>query len=132
MVIWAPITSIIAGRILRMLGNSGPLKKRRVESGDYRFTEKLPAPAIGAIWDSQGRISTNGASINRAGDTHYWAIEVPAFAYSGMIYVTDANISIMAGALELPTGLVGGEHIFVASAGDYYEICDGLPQKAAD
>jgi hypothetical protein len=46
--------------------------------------------------------------------------------------VAGTDISIMAGALDLPTGLVGGEHIHVASAGDYYEICDGLPQKAAD
>jgi hypothetical protein len=42
------------------------------------------------------------------------------------------HISIMAGAIDEPTGLKGAEHIFVAGKGDYYEICDGLPRKAAD
>lgn len=36
--------------------------------------------------------------------------------------------SIMAGAFDRPTGLAGDSHIFVADKGDYYEICDGLPQ----
>lgn len=38
------------------------------------------------------------------------------------------RISIMAGAFDRPTGLSGDHHIFVADKGDYYEICDGLPQ----
>ena len=40
--------------------------------------------------------------------------------------------SIMAGAFDRPSGLVGDSHIFVADKGDYYEIEDGLPQFAAD
>lgn len=40
-------------------------------------------------------------------------------------------VSILAGSLDSPTGLTGQEHIFVADAGDYYTIDDGLPQKAA-
>jgi hypothetical protein len=39
-----------------------------------------------------------------------------------------AEISVMAGAFEKPTGLKGEVHIFVADKGDYYEIDDGLPQ----
>lgn len=39
-----------------------------------------------------------------------------------------ANTSIMAGAFEKPTGLKSGFHIYVADKGDYYDICDGLPQ----
>jgi hypothetical protein len=39
-----------------------------------------------------------------------------------------ARTSILAGALELPTGLAAESHIFVADKGDYYEIGDGLPQ----
>lgn len=35
--------------------------------------------------------------------------------------------SIMAGSMDLPTGLVASHHIFVAHKGDYYEIADGLP-----
>jgi hypothetical protein len=41
------------------------------------------------------------------------------------------SISILAGSLDLPTGLVAIEHIFTAEAGDYYSIVDGLPQHAA-
>jgi hypothetical protein len=36
----------------------------------------------------------------------------------------------MAGTLNLPTGLEAKGHIFVAEAGDYYHIDDGLPQSA--
>lgn len=41
------------------------------------------------------------------------------------------RIALAAGAIEAPTGLALKEHIFVADKGDYYEIADGLPQKAA-
>ena len=40
------------------------------------------------------------------------------------------HVSILAGSLDTPTGLIGQEHIFVSEAGDYYTIDDGLPQKA--
>ena len=36
----------------------------------------------------------------------------------------------MAGTLNAPTGLTAQGHIFVAEAGDYYRITDGLPQSA--
>jgi hypothetical protein len=39
-----------------------------------------------------------------------------------------SRTSILAGALELPTGLAAESHIFVADKGDYYELCDGLPR----
>jgi hypothetical protein len=35
--------------------------------------------------------------------------------------------SVMAGAFDSPSGLIGHSHIFVADKGDYYEIDDGLP-----
>jgi len=38
-------------------------------------------------------------------------------------------ISIMAGTLEGASGLKAESHIFVADAGDYYAITDGLPQS---
>ena len=38
------------------------------------------------------------------------------------------HVSIMAGSLDGSTGLKSIEHIFVADAGDYYTIGDGLPQ----
>ena len=40
------------------------------------------------------------------------------------------RVSIAAGTLDLPTGLETVVHVFVEDAGDYYEICDGLPQRA--
>ena len=42
------------------------------------------------------------------------------------------HISIMAGTLDVPTGLKAIEHIYVADASDYYTIADGLPQHAGD
>ena len=38
------------------------------------------------------------------------------------------DVSIWAGTLADPTGLVGAKHIFVADKGDYYTLDDGLPQ----
>ena len=40
------------------------------------------------------------------------------------------NVSIMAGTLDVPTGLRLAQHIFVADKSDYYEIADGAPQSA--
>lgn len=40
-------------------------------------------------------------------------------------------IAISAGSIDAPTGVRLKKHIFVADKGDYYEIEDGLPQKAA-
>ena len=42
------------------------------------------------------------------------------------------HISIQAGALDKPTDLVGGCHIYCADKGDFYEINDGLPQYAVN
>jgi hypothetical protein len=39
------------------------------------------------------------------------------------------HISICAGVLDLPTGLVSARHIFVGSKGDYYRITDRAPQS---
>jgi hypothetical protein len=36
------------------------------------------------------------------------------------------TVSVAAGTLDEPTGLRPRSHIFTASAGDYYEIADGL------
>ena len=41
-------------------------------------------------------------------------------------------ISVMAGALTLPTGLEGACHIYVDTASDYYSIGDGLPRYNED
>ena len=41
-----------------------------------------------------------------------------------------ASIAVAMGAFDAPTGTRLHEHIFVADKGDYYEIADGLPQRA--
>lgn len=38
------------------------------------------------------------------------------------------HISILAGSLDLPTGIKADRHIYVADKGDYYSIDDGLTQ----
>jgi hypothetical protein len=38
------------------------------------------------------------------------------------------EVSVLAGAFDLPSGLRGETHIYVADKGDYYGIDDGLPQ----
>ena len=37
------------------------------------------------------------------------------------------HVAIAAGALDKPTGLALAAHIFMAEAGDYYRVSDGLP-----
>lgn len=44
--------------------------------------------------------------------------------------VSGDRVSIAAGTLDLPTGLETVVHVFVEDAGDYYEIGDGLTQRA--
>ena len=39
------------------------------------------------------------------------------------------EIAIALGALDEPTGLKLGRHVWVRSKGDYYRIGDGLPQE---
>lgn len=43
-----------------------------------------------------------------------------------------ANLSIFAGSIDGETGLEIAGHIYCADKGDYYEICDNLPQAAQD
>ena len=43
---------------------------------------------------------------------------------------TDGGVAVSAGAVDNPTGLELAGHIWVESKGDYYDITDGLPQKA--
>jgi len=42
------------------------------------------------------------------------------------------RIAIAMGGFETPTGVVIGEHIYVADKGDYYGIDDGAPQFSGE
>ena len=44
--------------------------------------------------------------------------------------IGDRHTSITAGTLDPPTGLRIAEHIFVADKSDFYDLTDGLPQRA--
>ena len=46
--------------------------------------------------------------------------------------VESASISVMAGTLDGPSGLVIDRHIYVADKGDYYAIPDDVPSFAGD
>jgi hypothetical protein len=39
-------------------------------------------------------------------------------------------VAIAMGAIDGPSGTLLAKHIFVRNKGDYYDICDGLPQSA--
>ncbi|WP_367714593.1 GFA family protein [Nitratireductor sp. GISD-1A_MAKvit] len=39
------------------------------------------------------------------------------------------RISVLAGALDQPSALTAESHIYVEDKGDFYQICDGLPQS---
>jgi hypothetical protein len=43
----------------------------------------------------------------------------------------EASISFALGALDTPTGLRVGKHIYLQDKGDYYDITDDLPQHAS-
>ena len=51
---------------------------------------------------------------------------------SSLLWEREAGetVSVSAGTLDEPTGLRPRSHIFVGSAGDYYEIADDLPRHA--
>ena len=42
--------------------------------------------------------------------------------------ITEDYIAITAGSIDEPSGVTATSHIFVGSAGDYYEIHDNLPR----
>ena len=44
-------------------------------------------------------------------------------------HADDDHISFALGAIDGPTGLRLGKHIFTSDKGDYYEIADGVPQS---
>ncbi len=44
----------------------------------------------------------------------------------------DGEVSIMAGTIDLPTGLQAVAHIYVGSKSDYHELDDALPQFTED
>jgi hypothetical protein len=74
----------------------------------------------GAEWVSWYRSSSRAERgfCARCGSSLFWK---PADA---------SRVAVLAGALDVPTGLKIGAHIFVDDKSDFYEICDGAPRFA--
>jgi hypothetical protein len=93
-------------------------------SGNYAVMAAWPASELvltadeTLAWFRSSETASRGFC-TRCGGNLFWRAEPPG----DEIYVT-------AGTLDAPTGLRLSGHIFVGSKSDYYEISDGLPQKA--
>lgn len=98
----------------------------RKTSGHYVAATSCPREALnledqsGALrwFDSSERAHRGFCSV--CGSSLFWEAH------------NESTISIMAGTLELPTGLEIAEHIFTDFAGDYYKLDDDLPKLTGD
>lgn len=92
------LLSVLAG----MLGNPNPLT-RRLKGGTGNIavwgTDEYPATVGKESFGTCLGGNTTNLIWERGGPLHHWADQVPAFAYSGTAYVSDAAISVMA---EIP------------------------------
>lgn len=84
------------------------------------------------------RVPDDALTILRGGEEVTWFASSPGVRRgfcrrcgSGLFYKSAERdtISVWAGTLDSPAGLVEREHICAADRGDYYAIADGLPQK---
>ena len=91
------------------------------------FVAATSAAAADLVLDAAATLAWYRSSVqaergvcSRCGGNLFWRPE-PA---------GEPRISIMAGTLDAPTGLRTIEHIFVGGKSDYYELSDGVVQKA--
>jgi len=80
--------------------------------------EIIGAGAPGLVWYRSSASAERGFC-QRCGSNLFWKP------------TGGTSIAITAGTLDGPTHLRISEHIFVADKADYYELCDGKPQKPA-
>ena len=88
------ILSLLAG----MLGNEEPLKKRlKGFDGQLQFSvsDSYPSPPKGPAW-SRFTVHPNNLWFQQTGPFNSSTASLPAFVYSGMAYVTDAQVGVMA------------------------------------
>ena len=82
-----------------MLGQHEPLRKRLkgVENPIQIFgTEKFPAPETHTSWRNRIDANDGGCAWAQTSSLQQWANGVAAFAYSGIAYVADSPITVMA------------------------------------
>lgn len=82
-----------------MLGQPAPLKKR-LAGVERQFlflaTEEYPTPEQDRQWGAALNAGVQGSNWARGGSLQQWADQIPAFAYSGIAYVGDSPITVMA------------------------------------
>ena len=82
-----------------MLGHDEPLKKRLrgVEKPiQLVATDEFPIPENVVTWQNQLHAKADVCQWVQEGQVHQWAQNVAAFAYSGIAYVADSPITVMA------------------------------------
>lgn len=102
-----PVVACHCGQCRKTSGHYGAATKAR--NDDFRMTSDETLS-----WYRSSEAAERGFC-SRCGSSMFWRP------------VGGDSISIMAGALDAPTGLKLAFHIFAEDAGDYYEVNDGLP-----
>ncbi|MBV8854534.1 MAG: GFA family protein [Sinobacteraceae bacterium] len=97
----------------------------RRTSGHYVAATGAPTEHVKLLSDSTLSWYSSSAQArrgfcNRCGGNLFWRPADDSGSWT----------SIMAGTLDMPTGLHTTEHIFVADKSDYYQLDDELPQHA--
>ncbi len=97
-------------------------KQCRRQSGHYFAAAHAPERAITFIRD-------DGLSWYRASETARRGF--CKSCGSSLFWRADrgTNIAVAMAALDSPTGLQLGRHVWVNAKGDYYDLADGLPQQ---
>ena len=95
----------------------------RKQSGHYFASTNVPRTSLRVNGEENVRWYASSPKVrrgfcSRCGSTLFW--DPPARDW----------IAVAMGAFEAPTATHLEQHIFVAEKGDYYEIGDGLPQRA--
>lgn len=94
----------------------------RKQSGHYFASTDVPRAALTVHGSENVRWYASSEKVRRGfcatcGSTLFW----------DPVHRDWTGIAM--GALDTPTGTRLAIHIFVAEKGDYYDICDGLPQN---
>ena len=94
----------------------------RKQSGHYWASTDVPRSALTMEAEDELRWYTSSPKVRRGfcgrcGSFLFWDP------------VGRDRIAVALGALDGPTGITLGKHIFVAEKGDYYALADGLPQN---
>ncbi|WP_306113238.1 MULTISPECIES: GFA family protein [unclassified Roseovarius] len=97
-------------------------KQCRQQSGHYFAAAHAPKEAVnfsrqdGLTWFRASDIASRGFC-RECGATLFWRAD------------HGDEIAVALGAIDGPTGLSLGRHVWANAKGDYYDIADGVPQQ---